>query len=75
MKTAEASEDVFIMLSADVQCLLAENSVSLSDILAQSSLSADEVREVPNPAPALQGAKEAGTLSLHPLPQSRRSPP
>jgi hypothetical protein len=58
------AENKYIMLSADVQRLLSENNVGLSDILAQAALGPNEVREVSNPATPETGAKEAVTLIL-----------
>jgi len=62
--TNTAVENKYIILSADVQRLLAENNVGLSDILAQAALDPKEVREVSNPATPEAGAKETVTLIL-----------
>ena len=38
MHSADPSDDVFVILSSDVQRILAENNISLGDIVAQSRL-------------------------------------
>jgi hypothetical protein len=64
MQDIESNDGIFFVLNADVQRLFEENSISIGDILAQAQLKPADAREISNPAPPPEGAREVVTVIL-----------
>jgi hypothetical protein len=64
VENSGTGEGLYIVLSAELNRLLSENSVSLTDILAKGHFSAADASIVSNPAASQQGVKEVATIIL-----------